>query len=242
MKKILLISPNAENEALWTSGEEKCGEVLNNFMPLGLATVAALSGDGFHVDIWDELVHGVIDETTRFAHRYDLVGITGYKMHIRRCRELAAYFRQRGIPVAIGGPGVSGSPDAYRGHFDHLFVGEVELTWPQFLKDWQQGCAHSEYRQIDKPDLSQSPLPRWDSILDVVHRYSMGVVQTTRGCPFDWQFCDVIYLLGRPSRHKPIANVLAEVREMERLGKDTVFFCDDEFIGDPRYAKDLLRE
>lgn len=242
MKNILLVSPHSENEALWVTGEEVCGEVLNNFMPLGLATVAGLTGEEYHVDIWDELVHGVIQDGTRFRRQYDLVGVTGYKIHLRRCRELAALFRQRGIPVAIGGPGVSGSPDTYRGYFDHLFIGEVELTWPQFIKDWERGCAKVEYRQIDKPDLSASPLPRWDSILDVVDRYSMGCVQTTRGCPFDCEFCDVIYIYGRRSRHKPIANVLEEVRRMEQMGKDNVFFCDDEFIGDPRYAKDLLRE
>ncbi len=244
-KRILLISPDSDNEALWVSGEEDegmCDEVLNNFPPLGLATVAGLTPeDDFEVDLWDELVHGRIDDGTSFRRDYDLVGVTGYKAHLPRCREVAAIFRRRGIPVVIGGPGASASPEEYREHFDILFVGEVEKTWPEFLADWRAGRPKREYRQIEKLDLAESPKPRWDSIAPDLMKYAMGGVQTTRGCPFDCEFCDVIYLFGRRARHKPIATVLEEIAALERLGVRSIFFCDDEFIGDRAYAKELLR-
>ncbi|MFQ5490634.1 MAG: radical SAM protein, partial [Phycisphaerae bacterium] len=73
------------------------------------------------------------------------------------------------------------------------------------------------------------------------HDYLMGAVQTTRGCPFDCEFCDVIHLFGRQPRHKAIDSVLAEVAALEKLGMRMVFFCDDNFIGRPKYAKDLLK-
>lgn len=243
--KILLVSPDSDNEALWVSGEEEdgyCEEVLNNFPPLGLATVAALTPpDDYEVDIWDELVHGRIDENTAFRHDYDLVGVTGYKAHLPRCREISSLFRRRGVQVVIGGPGVSASPDEYRDAFDTLFIGEAEKTWPQFLEDWKGRCARGEYRQIDKLDLTFSPPPRWDSLAGDLDKYAMGGVQTTRGCPFDCEFCDVIYLFGRRARHKPVATVIEEIVTLERLGVRSVFFCDDEFIGDRAYAKELLR-
>jgi radical SAM superfamily enzyme YgiQ (UPF0313 family) len=242
MKKILLVSPEAENEALWVTGEETCLQACTNFLPVGLATVAAMTPDTVQVDIWDELVHGRIDDHTQFREQYDLVGVTGYKAHLLRCRQVAAVFRKRGIPVAIGGPGVSGCPDAYRPHFDYLFIGEAEKTWPQFVRDWERGQAKREYRQIEKPDLADSPRPKWDSLLDVFPKYAMGCVQTTRGCPFDCEFCDVIYLFGRRSRHKPIPHIIEELRALYEQGKDTIMVCDDEFIGDPRYAKELCRE
>jgi hypothetical protein len=111
-KRILLVSPLADNEKLWVTGDEElCGDSLNNFVPLGLATVAALTPRAFQVDIWDELVHGKLDGDVTLPHRYDLVGITGYKAHLPRCRQVSAYFRAQGIPTAIGGPGVSASPD-----------------------------------------------------------------------------------------------------------------------------------
>ena len=243
IENILLVSPDSDNESLWLTGEEeRPGQVCNNMLPLGLATVAALTPPQIHVDIWDELVHGRIERNTRLARHYDLVGITGYKVHMPRCREIAAVFRQRGVPAAIGGPGVSGTPDAYRGDFDLLFVGEAEQIWPAFLADYARDGHRPEYHQIVKPELTDSPLPRWDSLRGDLSKYAMGCVQTTRGCPFDCEFCDVISLFGRRARHKPIDRVLEEIRVLAGLGVSSIFFSDDEFIGDPRYAKALLRD
>lgn len=239
-KNILLISPISDNEALWITGDEGL-EVKNNILPLGLATIAGLTPDKFNVTIWDELVHGLIDDNTVFTKNYDLVGITGYKSHLPRCRQLAKIFRKRSILVSIGGPGVSGKPEDYCNDFDILFIGEAERTWPQFLREWQDNHYKSEYRQIEKIDLSVSPRPNWESIALDIPKYSMGSVQTTRGCPFDCEFCDVIYLFGRRPRHKPIENVLEEVKVLELLGVRSIFFSDDEFLGDRQYAKDLLK-
>lgn len=245
-KRILLVSPSASNEALWVTGDEELrGWAMNNFVPLGLATVAALTPDDrFEIQIWDELIHGLLDGDgyARLPWRPDLVGVTGYKAHITRCVQVGRVFRGHGIPVAIGGPGVSASPGDYREHFDYLFIGEAEKTWPSFLGDWVDGKAKTEYRQIEQLDLSISPEPRWDSIAADLPKYAFGGVQTTRGCPFDCEFCDVIYLYGRRARHKPIPQVLEEVRRLAVLGFHTVFFADDEFIGDRKYTKELLRE
>jgi len=211
-------------------------------MPLGLATVAALTPEEFRLDIWDEFVRGRIEYSEREGkYHYDLVGVTSSRVSILRAREIAAFFRQRGIPVAIGGPGVSGSPDRCREYFDILFIGEAELTWPQFLREWQAGSFRPEYRQIEKPDIALSPMPKWDSIISDVDKYAMGSVQTTRGCPYDCEFCDVVYLNGRGQRHKSVDRVLEEVKVLERLGVSTVYFADDNLVGDHRYAKGLLR-
>ncbi|MFH1417790.1 MAG: radical SAM protein [Planctomycetota bacterium] len=242
-KNILLISPDFDVESFWITEEQGMGaEVLNDLAPVGLATIAALTPDTYTVDVWDEVVQGRIANETEFQRHYDLVGFTGYNSHYLRCVELATLFKERNKLTAVGGPGVSGMPEKYRDHFDILFVGEAERTWPSFLKDWERGCHRSEYRQIEKIDLCESPPPRWDSIEAFMDRYAMGGVQTTRGCPFDCEFCDVIYLFGRRMRHKPVHSVIQEIRALERLGATSIFFCDDEFIGDRRYTKSLLRE
>jgi hypothetical protein len=74
-----------------------------------------------------------------------------------------------------------------------------------------------------------------------LQQYICGGVQTTRGCPFDCEFCDVIYIYGRQPRHKSIEQVLQEVIALERLGAERIFFSDDNFIGNPHYAKALLK-
>lgn len=244
MKNILLISPYANNESLWVTGDEAdAREVRNNFPPLGLATVAALTpAEGYRVQLWDEIVQGRITDDTQFDQQFDLVGVTGYDMHRARQIELAQIFRKRGIPVCVGGPGVSSAALPYRPHFDILFVGEVESTWNQFLEDWKNGAYKPEYRQVDKPDLTASPRPVWDSIAAEMKYYGFGATQTTRGCPYDCEFCDVIYLFGRRQRHRPIPVIMDELRELARYGFEWIFFCDDEFGGDRKYAKELLRE
>ena len=209
--------------------------------PLGLATVAALTPDDIEVDVWDEAVHGMISDDTDFNKDYDFVGVTGYINHLWRARELGKIFRRRGIPIAVGGPGVSSAPEHYRNHFDVLFIGESEHVWPQFIADLKAGHYRPEYRQVAKPDMAHSPLPRWDKVATNMKHYLFGAVQTTRGCPFDCEFCDVIYIYGRQARHKSIDRVLEEVIAQERLGVERIFFCDDNFIGNPHYAKDLLR-
>jgi radical SAM superfamily enzyme YgiQ (UPF0313 family) len=209
-------------------------------LPLGLATIAALTPRSIQVDIWDESVQGQITEADFATGNYDLIGVTGYINHAGRVNELGQLFRRCGLLTAVGGPGVSSEPELFREHFDILFIGEAEYTWPQFIADHERGAERREYRQVGKVDMAHSPPPSWDAV--ATESYLLGTVQTTRGCPFDCEFCDVIYIYGRQSRHKPVERVLEEVRALERLGLERVLFCDDNFIGNRRYAKDLVRE
>jgi radical SAM superfamily enzyme YgiQ (UPF0313 family) len=128
------------------------------FAPVSLASVAALTPPDIDVEIWDELTQPPVDES--FAERgYDLGGVTGFHLHRPRALKIAQVFRNRGIPGAVGGPGVSSEPDEYRDAFDYLFIGEAEFTWPLFIRDYRAGRAKKEYRQIEKPELDKIPVP-----------------------------------------------------------------------------------
>jgi radical SAM superfamily enzyme YgiQ (UPF0313 family) len=226
--------------------DRETGEVTSHYScaPLPAATLHALTPDHFEVDTWDENLDGPLGPDSRLAREhYDIVAISVmFSYVLSRVEPLAALFRSRGSFVAAGGPGISATPHKAKGLVDAVFINEAELTWPRFLADWERGEAKSEYVQVEKPDLGASPPPKWDSVADRVTEYHFGTVQTTRGCPFDCEFCDVIYLFGRAQRHKPIPVVLDEVRTLQRLGSKHIFFTDDEFIGNPKYAKSLLRE
>jgi hypothetical protein len=248
MKKVLLVNPDFhpdETRARALSAKLTSLPFLTarSFLtPLSLATVAALTPDDVDVDLWDEGVQGLIHESTSFDKDYDLVGITGYSAHSGRMKKLGRIFRTRGILVAAGGAGVSVEPEAYRNHFDVLFIGEAEYTWPRFVADWKKGSYRPEYRQTAKVRMVHSPPPRWDRMADHISRYLSGAVQTTRGCPFDCEFCDVVHLHGRQVRQKPIPQVLEEISHLAHLGLERVFFCDDNFIGNPPYTKALVEE
>jgi radical SAM superfamily enzyme YgiQ (UPF0313 family) len=168
----------------------------------------------------------------------DIIGLTGYVIHKRRIFELAAEFRRRGKFVVAGGPLASLCPEELRDKVDVVFVDEAEYTWPQFLEDYQAGRWQSEYRQDEKPSMHDSPLPRFDLLK--IDQYRSMTIQFTRGCPFTCEFCDIIVMYGRRPRAKTVDQVMAEVREIHRLGAHNIFVVDDNFIGNKKDAKQLL--
>src|SRR5262245_7443642 len=246
MTKILLVGPGEEvsqkTQASWLLHNNEFVKKRAFTSPLHIATIAALTPDGIEVDLWDEPVQGLIDEETEFANEYDLVGITGYGLHFNRAKAISKVFRDRNTPVAVGGPGVSSFPEMYRDHFDVLFIGEAEVTWPEFISDFLAGDYEREYKADALPDLGLSPVPRWDSIAEQMRTsYLTASVQVTRGCPFNCEFCDVWQLFGRKMRVKPVDRVLKEIVQLEKLGVDTILLCSDNFHGSPHYAKELVR-
>ena len=210
--------------------------------PLGCATVAALTPDTYEVDIWDEDARGQIQADTSVGD-YDIIGVSLlFSALAYQARFLGLHLKKEGTVVVAGGPGISSAPEEFRPFFDALFVNEAERTWPQFLRDYEQGSVKKEYRQVEKPELSESPAPKWSAIEQELERYEWASVQTTRGCPFDCEFCDVIYLFGRKQRHKSVEQVVKEVKGLEGMKARGIFFADDEFVGDAKYTKKLLEE
>jgi radical SAM superfamily enzyme YgiQ (UPF0313 family) len=168
----------------------------------------------------------------------DLVAITGATLHAPRIFELCRAFRDRGVPVALGGPFATLQADRCQGLADHHFIGEAERTWPRFLREWIAGTAAAVYTQDEFVDLEESPAPDW-SLIEPGDYLSISV-QTSRGCPNRCDFCDVIKYVGRKYRTKPVDHVLAEVRAAHALGARSVFFSDDNFLGNKAYTAELL--
>ncbi len=204
------------------------------FPNLSMPTVAGLTSPEHEVILCDENVEQVDLDIDA-----DIVGITGYVIHRDRMLELIEAFRARGRFVVVGGPYASLCPEDLRGRCDVLFVDEAEETWPQFLRDYAAGAWQAEYCPAEKPDLTCSPMPRFDLLR--VDRYHALTIQFARGCPFSCEFCDIIVVYGRRPRAKRVAQVMAEIEECHRLGAKQVFLVDDNFIGNKKLAKELLR-
>ena len=240
--RVLLICPKFP-ESFWTMTATLA--VLKrrySVAPNGLATVAALTPSSWQVSIIDENV-----EALDFDADVDIVGITAYTTQLRRLEEIAREFKRRGKLVVLGGPActshlaegaqtIEGGLDAF---CDVLFVGEAEHTWPRFCRDYTKGTWSSRYEEHEKVDVSESPMPRFELLK--LERYAQVAVQTTRGCPFHCEFCDVIKLFGRIPRYKTPAQVAAEVERVLALGGRHVLLADDNFIGNRRHATETLR-
>lgn len=199
---------------------------------LAIPTLAAMVPPGMDVDICDENV-----ESVNFDSPAEFVGITGKVTQHGRMVALARAFRERGKTVLIGGPYASLSPEVLREECDVLVRGEIEEIAPELFGDLGSGRWKDEYIG-GKPSLATSPVPRWE--LYPNDRAVMGTLQTSRGCPFECEFCDVIQYLGRKQRHKEVAQVTTELDVLYRHGYRSVFLADDNFTVYRSRAKELL--
>ncbi len=129
--------------------------------------------------------------------------------------------------------------DAFDELADAIFVGEAEETWPQFLREWQEGRHAARYEQAEKTDMTKVPIPRFDLLK--MNRYLFGSLQFSRGCPFQCEFCDIIVTFGRRPRLKTSEQVIAELDAIRKAGMDVVFIVDDNLIGNKKAIKEVLR-
>jgi radical SAM superfamily enzyme YgiQ (UPF0313 family) len=234
-EKICLIAPK-HPENFWSM--QGTADILGakTLMPnSALATLMALTPDDVNIEyvLYDENVSKI-----DFDFECDLVAITGATLHAERIHELCKIFREKGRPVALGGTYASIEADICKDLADYHFIGEAEYTWPRFLRQWVNGKAEKVYVQAEYVDMKGSPAPDWSLIN--ANDYVNISVQSSRGCPHQCDFCDVIQYAGRRYRTKTVDQILVEVRNAHKIGARTIFFSDDNFLGNKQFTRELL--
>jgi radical SAM superfamily enzyme YgiQ (UPF0313 family) len=220
---------------------EKILELVNRKVllpPLGLVTVAALLPQAWEMKLVDRNVRNVTEEEWNWA---ELVVISGMIVQKADMAAQIAEAKRRGLPVAVGGPFASSTPDAPEiGLADYKILDEGEITLPMFIEAINRGERGGVFSaKGDKPDVTSTPIPRFD-LLDFTAYDSMSV-QFSRGCPFQCEFCDIIVLYGRKPRTKTPEQLIGELQYLYDLGwRRSIFLVDDNFIGNKRNAKLLL--
>jgi radical SAM superfamily enzyme YgiQ (UPF0313 family) len=208
--------------------------------PLSLVTVAAILPQTWEFRVVDRNVDYESEADWYWA---DLVIISGMIVQKDDMLFLIESAKRRGKRVAVGGPYVTSVPEfAQEAGADFLVLDEGEITLPLFIEALERGETSGIFRANgDKPDVTNTPVPRFD-LLDL-NAYSDMSVQFSRGCPYQCEFCDIIVLYGRKPRTKTPAQLLAELQALYDLGwRRSVFVVDDNFIGNKRNAKVMLRE
>ena len=206
--------------------------------PLGLITVAALCPPSWSLRLLDHAFDEISDQDYRWA---DLVMVSS--MHAQRVDTLAvlAHSRELGKRTFVGGPWASSEPERLRDFADHVLVGEAEEVFAAIAGDLEKGTARALYKVDDKPDMSHSPIPRFDLLRRDM--YTSMPVQFSRGCPFQCEFCDIITIYGRKPRVKSPAQLISELDTLRALGwRNEVFIVDDNFIGNSKNALQLSKE
>ncbi|CAN0451023.1 unnamed protein product, partial [Phaeothamnion confervicola] len=202
--------------------------------PLGLATLAALCPPDWDVRIVDENV-----ESVPLDPEADIVGVCGMGVQFPRQRELLAHFRNRGYFTVAGGSYTSLCSEKYAPLADTVVAGEAEYIWKEFCVDYLCGQPKPLYHETGTVALTDSPTPRFDLLQ--LERYSNATLQYSRGCPFRCEFCDIIVMFGRKPRVKSHEQIGRELDALRAAGMRSVFFVDDNLIGNVPQAKSLLR-
>lgn len=171
---------------------------------------------------------------------FDLVAISSYSAQIGEAYNLAARYKQLGIPVVIGGPHVTSLPEEAAAFCDAVVIGEGEPCWREVLRDCSSGrlrkfygCRNGHY------DLAEAPTPAFE-LLDI-SKYNRLTVQTSRGCPHQCEFCASSVMLTGRYKQKPVRKVLNEIdRILEIWRQPFIEFADDNTFVDRNYWKELL--
>ena len=196
---------------------------------LSLLIVAGLTPPEHEVTIADENL-----QPLNLDDHPDLVGINVNVDTSTGAYRIAKHYRSRGIPVVLGGIHVSANPEEGLRHADAVCIGAAEGVWERMILDAQEHRLHGPYHQ--ELDMTQTPLPRWDLIDTQRYLYS-NVICTSRGCPWQCDFCynSCEYMQGHHTR--PVQNV---IREIHNLGTKQVLFIDDNLIGNIAWTHSLL--
>lgn len=207
--------------------------------PLGLLTVAALLPKEWPLRLVDLNVRALTEDDWAWA---DAVFVSGMLAHQEGLRAVTAEARRRGKRTVAGGPYPASLPESVLAAGADIVVrGEGEVTVPLVLKALHENRHGLVIESDERPEMTSSPVPRFD-LLELDKYVGVGI-QTSRGCPFDCEFCDIVQFYGRVPRYKTPDQVLAELEELYRLGwRELVFVSDDNFIGNRAHARALLEK
>ena len=251
--KILLINPFYEykNKRIWRHTRV--------WPPLDLAVAAALLEEkGFNASILDINALAIpTQKAVKNAKDFDKIFITSGSLDRWQCPHLDidSFFLtvnevKKASPKAklyVFGPHVTMRPKEIleQTNADAVILSEPELTIVDLCENKDMptidGIAYSSNKEFKitnprKPiDLSQMPVPAFHLLPMEKYNYEiMGsnftLLETTRGCPYQCNFCSEDQMYGIRYRKKPIGLIEKEIDAcVNKFGVRNVYFIDLEF-------------
>ena len=224
MPRLVLIQPQWQNREIDRN--------IRTLYPLGLGYLAAYAPGRWDVTILDEQI-----EKIDFDMKADLVGITTTTLTANRAYEIAGEFRKRGIKVITGGVHASMCVDEASRFFDAVCVGDGEHVIGNMIEDFEKGSLKKVYTSELKPLLGLKR-PRHDLFRK---GYSFLPVSTSRGCPFNCNFCVINRFYQGKYRTREVDDVMEELLSLPK-GYDIVFFTDGNVYGYSKNETDRFKE
>jgi radical SAM superfamily enzyme YgiQ (UPF0313 family) len=199
---------------------------------IALNIIASLTPSNYEIKIVEEEI-----EEVNLDEECDIVGISTMTSNAPRAYRMASEFKKRGRTVVMGGVHPTVLPEEAIRHSDAVVIGEAEDTWSTLLNDFEHGKLQKFYKSR-QPDVSHYPIPNRGLTPKSSGLFNVMPIVTTRGCPYDCDFCAVPKFFGRKVRSLPVEKVVCDIK----ASKGKVFlFLDDNIIGIPKYAKELFK-
>lgn len=242
MKSILFLIPKMNGiqgrlNELWNEKLQNAVEKgrWNIITPSALLLAAIAEQENHEISVVDEKF-GEVDSSKFF----DIVCIYTVTPNVKRAYWYAEQFHQKGAWVVLGGVHSFYMSEEAQSHCDTLLLGEGEITFRRFLKDFSLGRAKKRYYQPPgSVSLDSSPLPLY-SCLD--HNAKRLIpIQTARGCPHNCSFCNVNGLYGRGFRSKSKEQIKRELWEIGKLKEcKTIYITNDNILSTQEHFNTLV--
>src|SRR5271165_34726 len=239
-RRILCVFPRYTSAfATWEYAYPLTDGVQALMPPQGLLLIAAYLPADWQIRFVDENIRAATREDFEWA---EAVFVSGMHIQRKQMNDICHRAHDYDLPVALGGPSVSACPDYYPA-FDYLHIGELGDATDALIKTLAHDVARPAQQVMlktaDRLPMTEFPVPAYE--LAELDKYFLANIQYSSGCPYQCEFCDIPGLYGRNPRLKTPQQVIAELDKLRECGiADTVYFVDDNFIGNRKAALDLL--
>ena len=191
--------------------------------PLNMAILAGITPEEIELTFYDDRV-----EDINYEDPTDLVGISVETSTALRSYEIARHYKEKGIPVIMGGVHPTLLPDEVATYADVVVGGHAEKLWPQILVDFQAGTLQKHYKETNLIPQATSPNRR---IFAGKKYFPARLVEFGRGCPFRCDFCDIpVYFNGKYAT-RPLDRLVSEIEASDRK---LFVVVDDNLGSDPK--------
>jgi radical SAM superfamily enzyme YgiQ (UPF0313 family) len=251
--KVLLVYPNAHREII---GYMDMGAIAE---PIALEYVAAGARlDGHEVKLLDLRLHREDLDKTVLDFEPDLVGVTGYSMHVLRnleiCRRVKELRPQ--CKTAVGGHHATLEPvDFCEPEMDYVCVGagvdsfrkacrQVETgtsgsipgAWSRIDGTFRYGGDPGEFdaNTLPIPDRTCAPHDRSHYFIDYMK--PVALMRSSVGCPYRCTFCSLWRIMDGRYYTRQLHEV---VQELKDIPERHVHFSDDEPFVNPGRMRQL---
>lgn len=198
--------------------------------PLIFPIIEALTPDDHNISFYDERIEAIPDNLDA-----DIIAFSVETFAARHAYELAAKYKKDGVRIVMGGFHASAMPDEVQSHADTVLVGDAEDTWAAYLDDVKNGCEKKRYYSKN-----QCPVVYVNNnahCFDGKKYLKLGMIQASRGCRFNCDFCSIKSLYPGGVRQKDIDDVVKEIKDSsEKL----IFFIDDNLFVNEDAARELF--